>query len=147
MGFDLTEFRAAEYEPRVADVSMPDFGDGSEPVTFRVRGLTAEELAAVNEDVEKARPLADLLDSTARAHGGDTEAASELVRAVTGADGKKPAGWVKSVGYFLRGVVEPAGWSRPDVVKFSRVHPAEFNRCVNEILRLTGVGQVAKKKP
>ena len=148
MSFDLEAFRAAEYEPRTADVVLENFGDGVEPVTFRVRGLTSEELAAADEDMEKARPLADLVESVARAAGGDAAAAAEAVQSIVGVDaGKKPAAWVKFISYFVRGVIEPAGWSRPDAVKFSRVHPVEFRRVVNEILRLTGLGQAAKKKP
>jgi hypothetical protein len=139
--FDLNAFRQAEFKPRETEIefsALADFGG-----TFKVRGLTATEIAQADEAAQKGKLLSDLVEELAGSAGKKKAAA--LLEGV-GVSDDVPALLAKRYEHVCMGVVEPK-MDLADVVKLGDAFPIEFSQLANKILELTGQGQVADVKP
>ena len=148
--FDISAFSREKYEPREAEISfkIPVPGSGSpEPVeqVFVVKGLTAEELAKIDQIVDNNKNLQALLDAVVRADSGDIKARLDAIKDLAGMSNDVPASHVKKLAIFRAGCVNPE-FGQADAVKFAKVHPIEFIIISNKIYELTGLGQQVKKK-
>lgn len=142
--FDLAEFRKAEFKPREAEIpfsafAKAGFGDG----VFKVRGLTAEELAQADEAASKGKLLSDLIEKLAGSAG--KEKAAALLEGV-GVSEATPEQLKKRMQHVVYGCVEPQ-LELQDVAKLGNTYPIEFNLLANKIIELTGLGQTADVKP
>ena len=145
--FDWKAFLSREYEPRTADVELSDFGgEKGNTVVFQVRGLDAIEVAKINESVERNRDVSELIDKLS-SDISSKEKAAAIAELLGLSDEKTPDRLVREYGAFEMGVTSPKPETRADVIKFARVYPAEFRVICTRIFGLTGLGQVAKKKP
>lgn len=139
--FDLSAFRKAEFKPREAEIefsALADFGG-----KFKVRGLTALEIAQADEAAQKGKLLSDLVEKLASSSGKQKAAA--LLEGV-GVSDDVPALLSKRYEHVCMGLVEPK-MELADVVKLGDTFPIEFSTLANKILELTGQGQVADVKP
>ncbi|KZZ71566.1 hypothetical protein A3765_13910 [Oleiphilus sp. HI0130] len=138
--FDLKAFRKAEFTPREVEIDFPalaEFGG-----KFKVRGLTATEIAQADEAAQKGKLLSDLVEKLAGASGKKKAAA--LLEGV-GISDDLPALLAKRIEHVVAGVVEPK-LEHADVAKLGDAFPIEFSQLANKILELTGQGQVADVK-
>lgn len=145
MTFDVNSFRKAKFTQREKDVTLKGladagFGDG----VFRIRGLTAAELAEAESAGDKSKMLAKLVERLA---GSDAEKVDALMDGM-GMGKDTPANLAKKITHVQAGIIEPA-MEIKDVVKLGEAFPIEFGMLANEIYGLTGMGQVAqvKQKP
>ncbi len=141
--FDLDKFRKTTFKPREEEMIFPDIESAGFSGKFRVRGLTAEEIARSEEASTKGKLLSDLVEKLAGSAG--KEKASALLEGV-GISTAVPATLAKRYEHVCAGVVDPA-LTISDAVKFGDVWPMEFNQLANKILELTGMGKVAEVKP
>lgn len=136
--FEWGTFRSQDYERRTAEMTF-DFG------VFKVKGLSAIELAQVREAVERNSAMAGLLEKIS-----DTMSAAEKLESVSEILGlvkdKVPDQCVRQYSVFEFGVYDPKPGSRADVIKFADVYPVEFNSICTKIFELTGQGSAIKKK-
>lgn len=147
--FDLTKFERADFEAREADVRLPAlapfFAEDAEPV-FRVRGLTAAELATAEESANRGKLVSDLVEKLLEKTGSKQKADAILEAAGLGPDTEVPKAVKQRMEHVRMGVIEPE-LSLQHVVKLATVAPIEFTKLANTILELTGQGQTASVKP
>lgn len=146
MGFDARAFARADLSPRQQSVPVPElaawFGEG-EAVVFRMRGLSADELArAKDAHANNLRRLGmlDALTGQSRA-----EVASD-VRAALGAEEDKHPDIAMRQELVHLGTAEPA-LSEETVALLAERYPLLLYRLSNVVNTLTGQGPEAKKKP
>lgn len=139
--FDLNAFRKAEFKPREVEIKLSALAAFGE--SFKVRGLTATEIAQADEAAQKGKLLSDLVEKLAGATGKKKAAA--LLEGV-GVSDDVPALLAKRFEHVCMGVVEPQ-LELADVVKLADTFPIEFSQLANKVLELTGQGQISDVKP
>jgi vacuolar-type H+-ATPase subunit D/Vma8 len=144
--FDINEFRSAVFEDRTEEIELKNFGDSKETLKWKIRALTAEDLAKADEEVQLNRDLNALINMTVAAvSSGQKSDKIDAIKEIIGVSGKVPDVLVKKYAIFELGTVAPK-FDRSDTVKFARVYPVEFESISTRIYALTGLGAV-KKKP
>jgi hypothetical protein len=144
MPFDAKKFMAAQFEPRMSEISVPGlvdfFGPDEQPV-WKVRGQTADEVARTIEAGDKHRNI----DAVIAAIGENSDKIQEL-RDVIGISKERHTDIIKRLEQLTMCSVEPA-ITLDIAVKLAETRPIELYILTNEILRLTGLGQDLKKSP
>ena len=153
--FDLAAFRKAKFQARVEDCPLPGLtsagfagydGEGDnakpKPVVFRVRGLTAQELAKAEQEADNSKLLAKVAEKLA---GTDSERAQALLDGL-GLGDDTPQALAKKLVHVQLAVVEPE-LKLQDVVRIADAYPTDFLELSNQVYMLTGRGKVAQVKP
>jgi len=153
--FDLGAFRKAKFTAREEDVPLPELaeaglgepGEDGKPapeVVFRVRGLTAHELAKADEEADSSQLLAKVAERLA---GSEAEKVQALVDGLGLGQGT-PKTLAKKIAHVQMGVIDPE-LKVTDVARLADAFPIEFTKIANRIYHLTGKGKVAqvKRKP
>lgn len=139
MGFDLKAFDKAKFEPRTAEVPVPElkdfFGENEKPIWI-VRNLTGPEMAKC----ELADKAADRLKAVIEGITSDKpkEIAAAVNDLVGGGDDVEPE-FRKQLAKAVVGSVEPA-ITKQQAVKLANVSPSAFYRIVAKINELSGKG-------
>jgi hypothetical protein len=135
---DLQKYLQAQFVAREAEVKVPpELADYFGKV-WKVRGLTAAELARSREAGERGESLKALV--TAMAGAGDK---AEAIRTAMGlSNDDVPADISRRIEMLAAGSVEPKlGPENRDVaVKLAETHPTLFYELTNRVLELTGSG-------
>lgn len=145
--FDIRAFMARTYTPREGNVSVPAlreyFGDGHKPA-WKVRGLTADEIARCNEAAEKNRKVQAIIEALTSSDKMDMiDGMRKLLGISTDVHGEV----AKRLEQLTIASVEPE-ITLNVAVKLATVFPVEFYTITNKILELTGLGQIpGKAKP
>ena len=135
---DLQKYLQAQFTQREAAIKLPpDLHDyfGKE---WRVRGLSAAELARSREAGERGENLKALV--SAMAGGGDK---AKAIRDSLGlSDDEVPSDISRRIEMLTAGSVEPKLGSelREVAVKLAETHATTFYELTNKILELTGSG-------
>jgi hypothetical protein len=133
MPFDAKKFMAAQFEPRMSEISVPGLVD--------FFGQTADEVARTIEAGDKHRNI----DAVIAAIGENSDKIQEL-RDVIGISKERHTDIIKRLEQLTMCSVEPA-ITLDIAVKLAETRPIELYILTNEILRLTGLGQDLKKSP
>lgn len=139
MGFDKAKFEEAKLQPRIANELVPDlkeFFEKDEKPLWKVRGLTGEEMAHVNEAVKLNRDLVALIQGLISA---DTEAKIKAIKESIGLSDEVPDDLARRISLLQHGSIEPQ-CSQPMSVRVARTFPVVFFQLTNKILELTGLG-------
>ena len=150
MPFKFDKYKASEFTPRTADVKVPElkdwFEDGVEPV-WKVRALTAVELAKVREAVERnASGLKTLVESLVYAHDDAKNAVGKDIKRRM--DDQVPGDIVRRYEILMAGSVDPEVKDKSDAITLGVNHPGTLYELTNKILELTGQGATpGKQKP
>lgn len=153
-GFDLNAFRKAKLSTREEDVPLPGLAEAGfsdqepdpetgkfPPVVFRVRGLTAEELAKARTEADNSKLLISVSE---RLVGSESEKVEAILDAL-GMSSATPQSLRLKICHVTHGVVDPE-LTQQDVVKLADGYPVEFGILAERIYDLTGQGKVAKVK-
>lgn len=155
--FDLAAFRKAKFQERAEDVPLSGLtaagfggyeGEGDDakplPVVFRVRGLTAEELAKADQEADNSKLLLKVAE---RLSGSESEKAQALLEGL-GLGDSTPKALAKKLSHVQMAVVTPE-LKIQDVVRIADAFPMDFLELSVHIYDLTGQGKVAqvKRKP
>lgn len=149
--FDTKRFAAAEFAERTRDVPVPGlarfFTEGSQPV-LTVRCLSGEELARVNEEVEKNKLARKALSSAAASASQEVaDAVRTLLTGVRGGgESGTPDGFVLSLNLVHTALVTPR-LEFSQVVRIATFFPVEFGALRIAVLELLGMGYDIKKPP
>lgn len=146
-GFDLKAFMRETFTPREEEVRIPElagfFPEGADPV-FRVRSLTGEELARVQEAAQRNKDLATL--AAGLVSNSDNERIAAL-REALGVGDSVPDEMAKRMAMVEMGCVSPK-LDTLAVVKLFKVLPVDMYNLATKISALTGAGHVpGKAKP
>jgi len=135
---DLQKFLQAQFSVREATVKVPPalkdyFGD-----KWRVRALTAAELARANEVSQRTDSIKALVSAMA----GNGDKAAAIRESLGLADEEVPADISRRIEMIAAGSVEPKlGFEHRDVaVRLAETFPTFFYELSNSILNLTGSG-------
>jgi len=135
---DLQKFLNAQFRAREAAIKLPPDLQSFFGETWKVRGLTAAELARSREASERSESLKALVSAMAGA--GDK---AEAIKTSMGlSDEEVPADISRRIEMLAAGSVEPKlGSENRDVaVKLAETHATTFYELTNRILELTGGG-------
>ena len=148
MSFDANLFLKATINHRESDVKVPalqDFFGKDEPI-FKVKALSGEQIAIVNEAAERNKNLNALMSALV---GGSSEQKSAAVKSLMGVGSDEvPEDTAKRIEVLIMGSVDPV-CDRDMAIKINEYFPLDFTKITNEIYRLTGEGGdiVGKPKP
>jgi hypothetical protein len=146
MPFNLKQFNKTEYQLRTADVKittpalMSFFSEGDDPV-WKVRGLTAAELALAEESILSKQTVFDVIKEAVKLNNSDkiTELGNLL-----GNTTDLPKAVKKRIEHLVLGSIDPVIDTREAVI-LQQNFPVEFMELSNKILELTGQGAEIKK--
>lgn len=143
-GFNLERFEAEGFKAREAEIDVPElaafFDEGARAV-WKIRSLTASEVARVRDSVTRARDLEGLVQRLAAT--GAKEKAAAVLEALGIVAESEPDDFVRRLTLLELGSVEPK-IARPVAVKISEVAPLAFYRLTDEIYSLTGKGKLGE---
>lgn len=143
--FDINKFGSTKFEKRIEGVTvdvLKDFFSEGEKPEFKVRGLTHHEVAECAEGIQNKDNTKAVLEAVA----GHKPAIKEAIGELLGGTVDIPVDTQKRILHLVRGSVEPE-IDEGLAVKLAETFPVEFTLLTNKILELTGLGQVAIKKP
>lgn len=148
MPLDVQRLQSAQLTRRTESVPVPelrDYFDDGEPAVWIVRQLDANAVALINQ-AEQARSLRDALAAAMEA-GGPPGEITDGVRDMLGAgpEAVSPI-YVRQLKAVELGSVEPA--CDEELAKHMATHhPIKFREIFDAIMRCTGLGSEAGKKP
>lgn len=145
VGFNQSAFMSQSFSTRTSVVkieALKDWFDADVEPEFKVRGLTANELAIANDAL--ARNLRASAMVTALDSGNNRELTNELRKSL-GFTNDVRGEVAKRMEMLKMGCVEPE-LPLEVCVKIAENFPIEFYQLTNEITTLTGKGSEAVKK-
>ena len=146
-GFKANAFEQANFEERTEEVEvlvMKGFFPKGEKPLFKVRGLTADEVARTNKATDNSKVAESMIKALATM---DQEGMVEALKSKLGYGEEVDAEVERRIELIIYGTVEPK-LPRELVVKMGNVFPTAFYLLSNKITDLTGMGQVTgKPKP
>jgi len=142
MQFDADKFASAAFKRREEDVPVKDLAawfkgtkEGEVPV-WRVRGLTGEELARVNEASARNRNKNAVIDAL---NSDKSEKVTDAIRELIGTGSSVPDDLARRIELLTMGSVAPE-CSHQVAVKLAEAYPVEFYELTTKITTLTGMG-------
>ena len=143
---DLNAFRNTELSQRLETIKVPElrpfFAEGEEPI-WTVRGLTANEIFKADGAKmaqSRASALAEAITS------GSRDEIIKEVQAALGQSGDVQPETARRLEMLVSGSVDPVVTIQ-DSVRLAEHFPTVFIQLTNAILKLSGRGADAKKKP
>lgn len=142
MEFDANKFASASFKRREEDVPVPDLRDwfkglkeDDKPV-WRVRGLTGEELARVNEASARNRNKNAVIDAL---NSDKAEKITDAIKELMGTSERVPDDLARRIEMLTIGSVAPE-CTHQVAVKLAEAYPVEFYDLTTKITTLTGLG-------
>lgn len=142
MQFDADKFASAAFKRREEDVPVKDLAawfkgtkEGEIPV-WRVRGLTGEELARVNEAQARNRNKSAIIEALS---SDKQEKMTDAIKELIGTGNSVPDDLARRIEMLTIGSVAPE-CSHQVAVKLAEAFPVEFYELTTKITQLTGLG-------
>ncbi|MBE0403063.1 hypothetical protein [Halomonas citrativorans] len=142
MQFDATKFASAAFKRREEDVPVKDLAawfkgtkEGEVPV-WRVRGLTGEELARVNEAQARNRNKSAIIEALS---SDKQEKMTDAIKELIGTGDSVPDDLARRIEMLTIGSVAPE-CTHHVAVKLAEAFPVEFYELTTKITQLTGLG-------
>jgi hypothetical protein len=142
MDFDVNKFASTSFKRREEDVPVPDLREwfkglkeGENPV-WRVRGLTGEELARVNEASVRNRNKNAVIEAL---NSDKSEKVTDAIKELIGTSERVPDDLARRLEMLTIGSVAPE-CSHQVAVKLAEAFPVEFYELTTKITTLTGLG-------
>lgn len=141
MGFDINKFETASFKERIEVVQVPElkqFFQEGEKTEWKVRGLTASELAEANDAVSTNRNVEGVLKAIASQLTSDK---IDIVKEVIGLPNDDvPNDIVRRFSMLSSGSIDPI-CPHSVAVKLGTAFPTILYSLTNKIIELTGAGQ------
>lgn len=146
-GFDISKFQKQVYTPRTKEVPVPalkDFFPEDADLVWKVRGLTADEIAKSKDAADRNQVMGSMVSAMATK---TAEGTVDAVKQLLGVSSDVNADIARRLEHLTTASIEPE-IPLELAVKLAEVFPVEFYNITTEILTLTGQGQVpGKPKP
>lgn len=146
MSFDLKKFSKAKFVPRTEAVAVPALGAffaDEAKAEFKVRGLTGEEMARVNEAQAKNKNIAAVVEAIASSSQADKVRG---LKDSLGLGGDMPSDLVRRIEMLSLGCVEPE-LDIQAASKIFKVAPVDGYSLTNKITVLSGQGMTVGEQP
>lgn len=146
MSFDLKKFNKAKFQARVETVPVPalaGFFTGGEAAEFKVRGLTGEEMARVNDVQAKNKNISAVIEAIA------SQSPNEKIQGFKsglGLGDDMPTDLVRRIEMLSLGCVEPE-LDQQSASKVFKVAPVDAYNLTNKITLLSGQGMILGEPP
>lgn len=142
MAFKIQDFKSAPYQPRTGEVQVPElkpfFDNGDKPV-WKVKSLTGQELGRANDAASRNKKISSVIE------GVLSENPKKIAKAVKQVvDPDTPQDIAKRLEHMVAGSIDPE-CDLELALKVCERFPIEFYVITNEILKLTGLGQLPGK--
>jgi len=145
MPFDTNKLDTCKIKDVTADVSVPGlagfFDEGEDPV-ITVRGLNAIEIAQVQEDVNTAQGIQDVIKKLA---SGQADEISGAVKEVLGQSSDNPKRYLEVLGYIMLGSEKPQ-FTKQQAARIAKISPNDFYRIGNKVMELSGESRLGEQK-
>ena len=142
MAFKIQDFKSARYEPRVGEVPVPElkpfFDNGDKPV-WKIKGLTGQELGRANDAADRNKKISSVVEGVL---SDNPKKIAKAVKQVIDPD--TPQDIAKRLEHMITGSINPE-CDLELALKICERFPIEFFAITNEILKLTGLGQLPGK--
>lgn len=145
--FDMSKFSSANFAARSSKVPVPEMekffpeDTDKKDMVWEVRGLTAEELAGVNEAVQQNKNASAILSAIS------SKVTSEKIGAIKEAmgvsDDNAPDDVVRRIAMITVGCMTPE-CPQDIAVRIGDSFPQVFFKLSNKITELTGLGKVGE---
>jgi len=142
MQFDADKFASAAFKRREEEVPVKDLAawfkgakEGEVPV-WRVRGLTGEELARVNEAQARNRNKSAIIEALS---SDKQEKMTDAIKELIGTGNSVPDDLARRIEMLTIGSVAPE-CTHQVAVKLAEAFPVEFYELTTKITQLTGLG-------
>lgn len=146
MAFDATKFESIEFKDRTEKIPVPDlkqfFGKKEKPI-WEVRGLTAHELAIVNNAVEANKGKAELLDAISEGTSDEKMEAVRKAMNILKVSDSVPGDLIRRHQTLVMGSINPV-CSEELAVKLGNNYPTVLFQISQKIYALTGMGRVGE---
>ncbi len=139
MAFDAKAFEKAEFKERIAEVPVPDlacFFDDGEVAVWKVRNMTAPELAKVEMSAKTEERLKKVLEGMLSTSAKDQ---AEAVKIAIGISDELEPEFIKQLTKLVLASVEPK-ITRQIAVKLANISPNTFYALIAKINELSGKG-------
>lgn len=147
MAFNTDKFSATDFVPRTRNVEVRAlsefFGEDEKPV-FVVRSITGDELARVQEEVEKHKAARKALSQMAASASQEVADAVRVLLAGVKNKDSTPDAWVHTLNLVHIALVEPK-LEYSQLVRLATFFPVEISLLRNTALELLGMGHDTKK--
>ena len=144
--FEMEKFKQAEIKQRTKDVPVPllqdFFSDGDEAV-WKVRALTSEDVAKMNEAQQRNKAVESLIGAAVSASMADK---AEAIKSMMGLGDELPDDTTRRIEALILASVAPE-CDRETAVKISVYYPTVFSKLTDEIFLLSGQGGEVVGKP
>lgn len=145
-GFDSAKFERQEFHARTEDVKLdvmtPFFPEGEEPI-FKIRSLSADEVARTNDVIKTAQLAEGMLEALLTHNKADI--AKELKNQLGYGSDVNPD-IQRRIELIIYGTVKPQ-LPRELIVKMAENLPTAFYKLSNRITDITGLGNELGKQP
>ena len=146
--FDLEKYMGADFKPRTEEVPVPNlklFFDEDEKPTWKIRNLTAIEIAKSKEAMERnGRALSDYVAELTYAQSNSIgNIASDIKKKI---EDMVPPDIVQRYEILMMGSVEPEIKDKSMAIYFAANHAQDFNVITNKIWILSGKGAMPGKQ-
>lgn len=143
MAFDLKKYRSEKFKDRTKEIPVPAlkkwFDNGDKPV-FVVKGLEGEDLFQVRNAVNRNKNLEEIISQLVSEDIGEkVEAALKAI----GIGEELPDDYVRRLHTVKLGMVKPK-FTFEDVKLIAKRHAIIFTNLSEEIMALTGMGQLGE---
>ena len=139
--FDINKFMNSTLVPRTAEVEVEEllswFPEGEKAI-WKVRGLTATEMAKAQEAATKSQNIIAVVEAISGTN--NTEKVTAL-KELLGTDDDVPIELAKRMEHLVCGVIAPK-IELDLAVKLAQNYPIVFMTLAQKILTLTGLGAV-----
>ena len=144
MGFDVEKYKSAKLlfrEEKVGLTGLDDFFPEGEKQEWKIRNLTASELAKINVEVGINRNLPEIAEKLLESIHSDSAAGQvKAILAMYGVSDEVPDDTVKRIMILKYGSVDPE-IDQEFAVKMADSHPIQFKIITDRIFLLTGYGK------
>lgn len=144
---NLNKFEQASILQRTREIDVPQlqdfFDEGKDPI-WRIRALSSEDIAMVNDAQERNASIGTLVTAIVGSSGADK---AEAIKSAMGIGDETPQDVVRRIEIMLRGSIDLDPESHRDIViKIAMYYPTVFMTISNEILSLSGEGGLIEGK-
>ena len=145
-GFDAAKFQRQDFYTRVEevqiDVMAPFFPEGELPI-FKIKCLSADEVARTNDAIKTAKMAESMLDALSTMNKPDMV---KSFKDQLGYGNDVNADVQRRIELIIYGTIEPA-LPRELIVKMAENLPTAFYKLSNRITEITGLGNELGKQP
>lgn len=141
MSFNIQKFKTSKLQFREATIELPElqcFFEADEKPAFKIRNLSANEIAKINDAVRQNKDIGALITNLM---SNDSLDKITAIKEALGMTDSVPDDVVKRIATMELGTIEPK-FDQETCVRFATHFATQFYAITNKIYELTGLGSL-----